>query len=103
MIKLFKRKNSKENKVKIQLLTEVISINMKNEILIKASSDFNLNVKHYLNVLKVKGIQNNDIQILRTLKKWTWIEFIKDQQNLQNLLLEEIDFLDFSEMNIIYT
>ena len=55
--------------MKIQLLTEVISINMNNEVLIKASSDFNLNVRHYLNVLKVKGIENNDIQILRTLKK----------------------------------
>jgi len=65
----FKRSNSKKNEVKIQLLTEVVSINMKNEVLVKASSDFNLNVKHYLNVLKVKGIENNDIQILRTLKK----------------------------------
>ena len=69
MINLFSKKNSKKNEVKIQLLTEVISINMKNEVLVKASSDFNLNVRHYLNVLKVKGIENNDIQILRTLKK----------------------------------
>ena len=68
-MKFFKKSNSKKNKMKIQLLTEVISINMNNEVLIKASSDFNLNVMHYLNVLKVKGIENNDIQILRTLKK----------------------------------
>jgi len=68
-MKFFKKSNSKKNKMKIQLLTEVISINMNNEVLIKASSDFNLNVRHYLNVLKVKGIENNDIQILRTLKK----------------------------------
>ena len=69
MINLFSKKNSKKKEVEIQLLTEVISINMKNEVLVKASSDFNLNVKHYINVLKVKGIENNDIQILRTLKK----------------------------------
>ena len=55
--------------MKVQKIVQVVSINLKNEVLINASEKFNLNAQHYLKVLEAKGLQNKDIQVITSFLK----------------------------------
>ena len=49
---------------KIQKPIKVVAISLSNKVLIKASESFNLNASHYLEVLKSRGLENRDIQVI---------------------------------------
>lgn len=53
----------------LEKIKKVVIINLKNEVLIKASEKFNLNASHYLEVLKAKGLENKDIQVVYSINK----------------------------------
>ena len=55
--------------IKLQIPTQVVLINRTNEVLIKASEKFNLNASLYLEVLKAKGLENKDIQVVNSFNK----------------------------------
>jgi len=56
--------NLKLNKIKNKKINKTFIINMSNTVLINATENFNLNHLLYLEILKAKGIKNNDIQIV---------------------------------------